>query len=69
MMIKDSKTGFLLKSSDAKHIADKTVELLNKTGLLEKASRNAYEWVRKNFSKEKTMDTWQKILKQLETTN
>lgn len=64
-IIKDGETGFLLKSNDPKHIADKIVELLNKPELLEKVSENAYEWVRQNFSKEKTIKLWQEILQQL----
>jgi len=65
-IIKDGETGFLLKFNDPKHIADKIVELLNKPELLEKVSENAYEWVRQNFSKEKTIKLWREILQQLE---
>ena len=65
-IIKDGETGFLLKSNDPKHIAERIVELLNKPELLEKASVNAYNYVRENFSYEKTLQIWRKILKELE---
>jgi hypothetical protein len=45
----------LLKSNDPKHIADKIIELLNKPKLLEKLSKNAYNYVRENFSYEKNL--------------
>jgi len=61
-VIKDGETGFLLKSNDPKQIADKIIELLNKPELLEKVSKNAYNYVRENFSYEKTLESWRKIL-------
>lgn len=64
-IIKDGETGFLLKSNDPKHIADKIVELFNEQQLLEEVSQNAYKWVRENFSKEETIRIWQRILSQL----
>ncbi|MHA1684988.1 MAG: glycosyltransferase, partial [Candidatus Heimdallarchaeaceae archaeon] len=54
-IIKDGETGFLLKSNDPEHIADRIVELLGKPKLLEKVSVNAYNYVRENFSYEKTL--------------
>lgn len=68
-IIKDGETGFLLKSNDPEHIADRIVELLGKPELLEKVSVNAYNYVRENFSYEKTLEAWRKILEQLEITN
>lgn len=65
-IIKDGETGFLLKSNDPKHIAEKIIELLNKPELLEKVSTNAYKYVRENFNYDKTLDAWRKIFKQLE---
>jgi glycosyltransferase involved in cell wall biosynthesis len=65
-VIKDGGTGFLLKSNDPKHIADKIIELLNKPELLEKVSINAYNYVRENFSYEKTLETWRKIIREVE---
>jgi glycosyltransferase involved in cell wall biosynthesis len=56
----------LLKSNNPKHIADKIIELLNKPELLEKVSKNAYNYVRENFSYEKTLQAWQKIIKEIE---
>jgi glycosyltransferase involved in cell wall biosynthesis len=59
----------LLKSNDPKHIADKIIELLNKPELLEKVSINAYNYVRENFSYEKTLQAWRKILQEMEKQN
>ena len=64
-VIKDGKTGFLLRSNDPKHIAEKIVELLNRPELLEKVSKNAYEWVRRNFSYENALGRWREILQKL----
>jgi len=68
-VIKDGETGFLLKSNDPEHIANRIVELLGKPELLEKVSVNAYNYVRENFSYEKTLEAWRKILEQLKITN
>jgi len=65
-VIKDGETGFLLRSNDPKHIADKIIELLNKPELLEKVSINVYNYVRENFSYEKTLQAWRKILQEME---
>jgi glycosyltransferase involved in cell wall biosynthesis len=62
-VIKDSKTGFLLKSNNPKHIAERIIELLNKPNLLEKVSLNAYNYVKENFNYEKTLEIWRKIIK------
>jgi glycosyltransferase involved in cell wall biosynthesis len=64
-VIKEGETGFLLKSNDPKHIAERIIELLNQPRLLEKVSKNAYNYVRENFSYEKTLQEWQKIIKEL----
>ena len=66
-IIKDGETGFLLKTNDPQHIADKIIELLNKPELLEKVSDNAYKYVRENFSYEKTLEAWRRILGQMES--
>jgi glycosyltransferase involved in cell wall biosynthesis len=55
----------LLKSNDPPHIAERIIELLNKPDLLEKVSVNAYNYVRENFSFEKTLEAWRKILSEL----
>jgi glycosyltransferase involved in cell wall biosynthesis len=65
-IIKDGKTGFLLKSNDPEHIAERIVELLNKPELLEKVSTNAYNYIKKKFSYENASKAWQKILDELE---
>lgn len=64
-IIKGGETGFLLKSNDPEHIADRIVELLGRPELLERVSENAYKYVRKNFSYEKTLEAWQEILSEL----
>jgi len=64
-IIKDGETGFLLKSNDPKYIAERIVELLNQPELLEKVSINAYNYVRENFSYEKTLERWKKIINEL----
>jgi glycosyltransferase involved in cell wall biosynthesis len=66
-MIKDGETGFLLRSNDPKYIAERIIELLNKPELLEKVSVNAYNFVRENFSYEKTLESWRRILNKLES--
>ena len=68
-VIRDGETGFLLNSNDPEHITDRIVELLGKPELLEKVSLNAYNYVRENFSYEKTLEAWRKILEQLKITN
>jgi glycosyltransferase involved in cell wall biosynthesis len=65
-IIKDGETGFLLKSNDPEHIARKIIELLNNPELLKKVSENAYNHVRENFSYEKTLESWRRILSELE---
>jgi glycosyltransferase involved in cell wall biosynthesis len=64
-VIRDGETGFLLESNNPKRIAERIVELLNKPELLEKVSINAYNYVRENFSYEKTLDAWRKIFLEL----
>ena len=64
-IIKEGETGFLLKSNDPKHIAERIVELLNKPELLEKVSINAYNYVRENFSYKKTLERWKSIINEL----
>jgi len=61
-VIKEGETGFLLKSNNPKHIAEKIIELLNQPQLLEKVSEKAYYYVKENFSYEKTLESWRKIL-------
>lgn len=66
-VIKDGETGFLLESNDPKHIAQRITGLLDSPKLLEKVSMNAYENVRKNFSEEKVLDSWRRLLENLGT--
>jgi glycosyltransferase involved in cell wall biosynthesis len=64
-VIKDGVNGFLLESNDPQHIAERIIELLDKPDLLEEVSVNAYNYVRENFSFEKTLDAWRMILSEL----
>ena len=66
-VIEDGETGFLLKANDPKHIEERILELLDKPELLEKVSKSACERVRENFSEEKTLEIWRRILRELET--
>lgn len=68
-IIKEGETGFLLKSNTPLNIAKQIIILLNKPALLEKVSKNAYDWVRLNFSEEQTIETWRKILQDLNANN
>ena len=68
-IIKEGITGFLLKSNEPEHIASRIIELLDKPELLENVSINAYNYVRENFSYEKTLKTWQKILSEFNQVN
>jgi len=65
-IIEDGETGFLLKSNDPKHIAEKIIELLNKPELLEKVSINAYNYVRENFSYGKILKSWKRLLQEID---
>jgi len=64
-LVKEGETGFLLKSNNPEHIAERIIELLNKPDILEKVSINAYNYVRENFSFEKTLESWQRILQEI----
>jgi glycosyltransferase involved in cell wall biosynthesis len=66
-VIKEGETGFLLKSNNPEHIAERIIELLNKPEILEKVSINAYNYVRENFSFEKTLESWRRIFSELES--
>jgi glycosyltransferase involved in cell wall biosynthesis len=61
-IISDGETGFLLKSSEPGFVADRVMELLEKPSLLRKVSEDAYVYAKRNFSKEKTIKAWQRIL-------
>lgn len=65
-IIKEGETGFLLDSNDPNHIADKIVELIGNTKLLEKVSINAHKYIREAFSYKKTLEAWQNIINELE---
>lgn len=61
-IIKDGENGFLLKSNNPKHIAEKVTEVLNDSDLLEKVSVNAYNYVIKNFDYKNTINKWKEII-------
>jgi len=62
-VIKNGETGFLIKSNDQRHIAYKILELLDKPELLKKVSINAHSYIMKNFSYERALKNWRKILR------
>jgi glycosyltransferase involved in cell wall biosynthesis len=66
-LVKEGETGFLLKSNNPEHMAERIIELLNKPEILEKVSINAYNYVRENFSFEKTLKSWRRIFSELES--
>lgn len=66
-VISEGETGFLLESTDPKFVAERVVELLGDPELLEKISSNAQKWVRENFSEEKALESWRRMLQELET--
>jgi len=66
-LVKEGETGFLLKSNNPEHVAERIIELLNKPEILEKVSINAYNYVRENFSFEKTLESWRRIFSELES--
>lgn len=66
-IIKNRETGFLLRSNDPTHIADRIVKLLSKPNLLEEVSRNAHRWIRANFREENAIDSWRRIFQELGT--
>jgi glycosyltransferase involved in cell wall biosynthesis len=65
-LVKEGETGFLLKSNDPEHIAERIIELLNKPEILEKVGINAYNYIREDFSYEKTLESWRKIIREIE---
>jgi len=64
-VVKDKETGFLLKSNNPRQIAKEILELLDKPELLEEISRNAYEYVLKNFNKNNVLNHWKNVFKRL----
>lgn len=64
-LVKDGNTGFILSSNDPEQIAIRIIELLSKSELLEKVSTNAHNYVRENFSFEKTLENWQNMFNEL----
>ncbi len=66
-VVKEGETGFLLKSNEPRHIAERIVKLLDDPELLKKVSANAYKYVRENFNAEKVQSSWRRILKNLES--
>jgi glycosyltransferase involved in cell wall biosynthesis len=61
-VVKEGENGFLLNSNNPEHMAKRITELLSKPELLGKISIAASNYVRKNFSYEKTLETWRNIL-------
>jgi len=61
-ILKNESTGFLLKSNDPEYLADKITYLLDSSQLLESVNKNAYLYLKKNFSFEKTLEDWRKAI-------
>jgi len=64
-VIKEGETGFLLKSINPEHIANRIVKLITNIKLLEEVSTKAHNYVRENFSYERAMETWREIFSEL----
>jgi glycosyltransferase involved in cell wall biosynthesis len=54
-LIKNNKTGYIIKKYDKNDMADCILKLLNDNELIEKFGYNAYNEVRKNFSLKKML--------------
>lgn len=65
-IIKDYDNGFLLKSTDPKILAAKIIELLGNPQLLQAVSNNAYDFLKNEFNKVKTIEHWMEIIGQYE---
>ncbi|MGC8988357.1 glycosyltransferase family 4 protein [Infirmifilum sp.] len=61
-IIRDGVTGFLLRSTEPKHIAEKISELLANPELLESVSERALAFVRSHFTYEYAARLWQSVL-------
>ena len=64
-IVKEGETGFLLKSNNPKYIFNRIRELLNRPEILEKISINAHKYLKENFSFEKTLEDWRRIVDEL----
>ena len=54
-LIKNNKTGYIIKKYDKNNMADCILKLLNDNKLIEKLGYNAYNEIRKNFSLSKML--------------
>lgn len=61
-LIKEGETGFLLEDASPEHMANRIIELINNPDILEKASKNSYRYARENFTFEKTVSLFKRIL-------
>ena len=64
-VVVEEKTGFLLKSTKPERITERVLELLGNSILLERVSKEAYKFVRKEFCFEKTLELWKNVLREL----
>ena len=64
-VVVEEKTGFLLKSTKPESITERVLELLGNSILLERVSKEAYKFVRKEFCFEKTLELWKNVLREL----
>ena len=60
-LIKNNKTGYIIKKYDKNNMADCILKLLNDNELIEKFGYNAYNEIRKNFSLSKMLKKHREI--------
>ena len=63
-IIADNETGFLLKDNEPQTIADRLIEVLDHPGL-EEIRQKAKSFVKQNFSRQRVLNDWQRILSEL----
>jgi glycosyltransferase involved in cell wall biosynthesis len=63
-IIYDYETGFLLKDNEPQTIADKLIEVIDHPGL-EGIRQRAKSFVAQNFSHQRVLSDWQRILSKL----
>lgn len=64
-IIKEGKTGFLLKSLKAKHIAERIIDLLNHPESLKSVSVEALAYLKENYDAKNAHDAWLRVFESL----
>lgn len=67
-IIKEDKTGFLLKSLELEYIAEKIIDLSGKPEVLRNVSSKAYVWLKENYSAKTASDSWSKVFESITRT-